>query len=483
MQLDEELSLLAKLRRESIDLYNRLHSIDLDSIFVANIHTFYGKAVPLVPNLRAGEWYVDPDIVSCYGPCVAAYFKSTDGHTNNWGFNLRRPNMHLLPLISERGYLICILVDSTRSGKSMPDALSKTVPIWCSVVNRAILLRNGKPMSDNCTDTELYTPLGVVSRSEHSQIEQLLDGWAQNLASSSYTLDYPCRPLRPIWITPSTQHLPHPSICNPENPFIPIICVSASRQVQDGVERVNSVFSYVQGSGDDHELWGGPLTPGLFWQKKVEILSTPREQLRDMVQHLVASLSLKLVAPQRSGSSISRVAGQIQICSLADMVLTESAIVRLTPEVVDVSVGQNGWVRNILIQQGKKGQMLFLQQVLPEAMKYIYDCLLSGKNVCIACPDGRDQSVGVALCALALYFSDDGQFKLDEGSLYDGIFLGQSRFVYKKTLRRRLEWIISSRPEANPSRTTLKRVNEFVLSRNQVQVGRYNKTRSTDIVA
>lgn len=28
-----------------------------------------------------------------------AYFKSTDGHFGNWGFSLRRPNLHLLPLL------------------------------------------------------------------------------------------------------------------------------------------------------------------------------------------------------------------------------------------------------------------------------------------------------------------------------------------------------------------------------------------------
>ena len=30
---------------------------------------------------------------------MAAYFKSTDGHYGNWSFNLRRPNLHLLPII------------------------------------------------------------------------------------------------------------------------------------------------------------------------------------------------------------------------------------------------------------------------------------------------------------------------------------------------------------------------------------------------
>jgi hypothetical protein len=34
----------------------------------------------------------------------------------------------------------------------------------------------------------------------------------------------------------------------------------------------------------------------------------------------------------------------------------------------------------------------------------------------------------------------------------------------KDSIRTRLEWIIASRPAANPSRTTCKRVNEFLLS-------------------
>lgn len=37
--------------------------------------------------------------------------------------------------------------------------------------------------------------------------------------------------------------------------------------------------------------------------------------------------------------------------------------------------------------------------------------------------------------------------------------------VAKGVLKTRLQWIISSCPQANPSRTTLKRVNDFLLSR------------------
>lgn len=33
----------------------------------------------------------------------------------------------------------CIIVDSTRKGKRFPDSMSKTIPIWTCVLNRAIL--------------------------------------------------------------------------------------------------------------------------------------------------------------------------------------------------------------------------------------------------------------------------------------------------------------------------------------------------------
>jgi hypothetical protein len=43
---------------------------------------------------------------TCYiqaHPTAHAYFKSTDGHHSNWAFNLRRPNIHLLPIVAAQG--------------------------------------------------------------------------------------------------------------------------------------------------------------------------------------------------------------------------------------------------------------------------------------------------------------------------------------------------------------------------------------------
>lgn len=68
----------------------------------------------------------------------------------------------------------------------MPDGLSKTVPIWCAVVNRALQLRRERegvaPLPD--WDTTLYVPAQIVSPSERSQIEARLDAWAHLLEVS-----------------------------------------------------------------------------------------------------------------------------------------------------------------------------------------------------------------------------------------------------------------------------------------------------------
>jgi tRNA A64-2'-O-ribosylphosphate transferase len=64
----------------------------------------------------------------------------------------------------------------------MPDALSKTVPIWCAVINIALQLRRedegGKV---DGWDTTLYLPPNIVSPSEQAQIQALLPSWAAAL--------------------------------------------------------------------------------------------------------------------------------------------------------------------------------------------------------------------------------------------------------------------------------------------------------------
>lgn len=66
----------------------------------------------------------------------------------------------------------CIIVDSTRRGKSMPDALSKTIPVWITVMNRFLF-------PDITAHHALRTPDTVVPPSEHSQMEARIDGFVE----------------------------------------------------------------------------------------------------------------------------------------------------------------------------------------------------------------------------------------------------------------------------------------------------------------
>ena len=64
-------------------------------------------------------------------------------------------------------------MDSTRRGKSMPDALAKTVPIWCAVMNRLLF-------EDDKIARRLFTPENVVGKSEHEQISLKIEGFVQD---------------------------------------------------------------------------------------------------------------------------------------------------------------------------------------------------------------------------------------------------------------------------------------------------------------
>ncbi|KAG2153244.1 tRNA A64-2'-O-ribosylphosphate transferase [Suillus clintonianus] len=400
----------SELRKESKDIHNRIHSVAEDAAFVDQVHRSYPR-IPLIPNMRCGAWYTDPGTASN----ERAYFKSTDGHTGNWSFNLRRPNLHILPLICAHAGLL--LVDSTRAGKRVPDALSKTVPIWCAVINRAVL-KTTPDMNTDAWNTKLYTPPGVVSAQEHDQIEQKLDGWADDLAASFYVLPKIQYPLRPIWISPSTTVFPKFPDTDAERRFYPVICISASKQVLDGMERRVTGFAYIQGSGDDHELWSMGLTPAQFWKHKATLLHANRNELPTLVQTLTSSTNT-LDARTNSNASfhptpIHHVHGRLSICTTHDIrssIDAELAVVYLSStDQAPPAFKDRPCVLCIQIPQGKKGQHHFLHSVLPQAIPFILLHLQNARRICIACETGTDTSIGVALAALTKFFDESGEF-------------------------------------------------------------------------
>ncbi|KAG2183923.1 hypothetical protein INT44_008934, partial [Umbelopsis vinacea] len=227
--------------------YNRLKSIEEDAAFVHEISALFPQYA-IVANERCGSWYIEPQPERKH---VSAYFKSTDGHTGEWKFNLRRMNLHLIDAIAATGG--CIIVDSTRRGKRLPDALSKTIPIWCAVLNRAI---SKSGLGGAGWDVELHTLPSIISRSEHAQIAVLIDGFADNLLRTKIDLTEIrkklTKPLRPLWYTPQSNILYSPDYS--DSPFFPVICLSASQFIEGGSQARNG-YMYVQGSGDDEEAW------------------------------------------------------------------------------------------------------------------------------------------------------------------------------------------------------------------------------------
>ncbi|KAG9008895.1 hypothetical protein FRB93_005945 [Tulasnella sp. JGI-2019a] len=434
---------LKDLAKEKNGLHNRLRSIHDDADFVDSVHREHYGHFPIVPNLRCGSWYVDPTVPQCVQ--IPAYFKSTDGHLNNWDFNLRRSNLHLLSRIEEKGGII--IVDSTRRGKRFPDALSKTVPIWCCVVNRAVALKFGLLTS---FDINLYSPTSAVSRSEHSQIEQRLEGWTSKLSDSTFEIPRLLKPLRPIWISPATPALPQ---LKDDLDFYPVICLSASEHVENGIERRNG-YSYVQGSGDDHESWSQGLTPALFWQNKAAIRTTPPWMIESFVSNIVASLPQSTAVPSTL-QSMDPIVKVHSLISLGNSMETDpsKATIFISPtnDTNSAASPQVLWLR---IPSGKVGQ-LDLMKALTRAIAFARMHLDAGTPVDIAGDDVSDVCTGVAMAVLQALFRDDGDYLGQPTSIEE---------ISKQSIRKRLQWIQQSLQHVNPSKVTMNRVNEYFLS-------------------
>lgn len=197
-----------------------------------------------------------------------------------------------------------MIVDSTRKGKRFPDSMSKTIPIWTCVLNRAIAqFKRDFHMDDASApqlsedsdwDCSLHLPLWVPL-TEKASIEEHLEEWTQQLkasgadiASLSASLK---KPLRPLWISQKTviwlNEVPHHDSWD----FTPIILVSASSS-SNGVSqhnKTNSLFSwnYIPGAGDDEESWSRGLTPPLFWNHVYDLINSGPDVCNQKVADIV----------------------------------------------------------------------------------------------------------------------------------------------------------------------------------------------------
>lgn len=181
----------------------------------------------------------------------------------------------------------------------MPDSLSKTVPIWCCVLNRALF----PDLAPECHG--LHVPPNVVSDSERSQMLARVPGFVASFRELNPDLAglraQISRPLRPTWVTQETVQMGRLE----EDlgigrggggdggdgvifeSFRPVVCCTSSRRVTGG--EMSGHSGYVQGAGDDTENWALDLTPPVFWANLGRLLSTPEADLPGLIRSLVAA--------------------------------------------------------------------------------------------------------------------------------------------------------------------------------------------------
>jgi tRNA A64-2'-O-ribosylphosphate transferase len=245
------------------------------------------------------------------------------------------------------------------------------------------------------------------------------------------------------------------------------------------------------------------LTPQLFWLNRVELLACPRDTIEELVARLVATATRRDADDggprgvwRAPPTPIAKVGGRVMLCAVEDLprdlpvdipgncgdnqeevafvvIVDESDAappnqtdkVPLPPEGLsdggvarsDDGVQEEGEnaskVLRVHLPPGKRrGQHVFMHDVLPRVISFSSSHLSLGRTICVA---GGDGGIGVALVLLQVFFDNDGRMRGDSGS--EGA-------ISKSSVRTRLEWIIADRPGANPSRAILKKVNNFLLS-------------------
>ncbi|KAF3085451.1 hypothetical protein TWF102_011595 [Orbilia oligospora] len=428
-----------------LSISNRLHSINSDSLFVQSVASTLG--LPIVANERCG---------SC----------------------LRRLNLGILELIGQnRG---CIIVDSTRRGKSIPDALSKTVPIWCAVMNSVLFPGS----SEGGAKVEL--PKNAVSASERAQISKLIDGFSKQLRELQLDTQKLAaqlrKPMKPVWITRETD------VADVEyigEEFNPVYLLSASRYLKEELQPRDSGalgqnFVYIQGAGDDHEGWARGLLPVTYWGNRERLLQTPEAELPELIDDIVKSGGSNSPATDLTGLSIlSKVHKKLAICDLVTYEALRKAQTPVAGAIVCYESGvflegraeaNENWrpEYRTYIPPNKVGSKQ-LRTKLVEMVGWAGELLTSDLSLplIIACQTGNNVSVGITLALICQLFDDHGRLTPKSAN--------SNQQVDKGMIRQRLSWIISDRTQANPSRATLQAVNIFLMGMQRHESTFYSK--------
>ncbi|KAJ3245250.1 hypothetical protein HDU77_009513 [Chytriomyces hyalinus] len=301
------------------------------------------------------------------------------------------------------------------------------------------------------------------------------------------------KPLRPIWIAPDTRYfvnlIEDPSSNSVKCPlfeeldYFPIYCINASESLGNMVDSMGvKDFCYVQGAGDDHELWGQGLSLQIFWENKERLLSpqvscntecmvvlrailSARRQNDDsiLVPNELLDLSHETLFNWIGNTNIAiggRRAGKPPLCwTNFDVVINCGAIeyAEMVSAVPDVS---NDYLY-LPIPEGKRGQRA-LYDAIPVALDWIQSISLrkfpvSLPKILIHCMQGKEQSVAIAISLLMAFGTADGAM--------DYRTRRKRETMSKKQIQDKLIEIQRYRHLALPSRAFMCRINECFLGR------------------
>lgn len=326
----------------------------------------------------------------------------------------------------------------------MPDALSKTVPIWICVMNRLLF-------PDDKEGGELRTPETVVSRSEHVQIEQRIPGLVAEARSLALDLEalrakLNGRPMVPLWVTPDSKN-PLQESRDADRSLV-VLCTASSRSSSSG----SLGSAYVQGAADDSESWALGLDAATFWNHAEQLLSTSEDALPDAIAELVADHQAQrnsrpptLIRPTShiwlgSNETAEEHHASFDVVVSCSETASEAVASRLKDHYLNLSCGT-----------GKVGSRQLRTQ-LPklDSLAAVID---PSSRVLVTCHYGRDLAVGVALALICRFCNEAGEINTRDADA------SQS----KSLIKHRLSWIMVSMPDAAPSRATLQSVNAFLL--------------------
>lgn len=333
----------------------------------------------------------------------------------------------------------------------MPDALSKTIPMWCCVLNRALF-------PERTAAHQLFVPPNTVSDSEGSQMSGRIPEFLESFHRLGIDLEalrkQISKPLRPMWVTQESNLVAADEIFET---FHPVVCCTSSRRVVGGEM---SQGGYIQGAGDDTENWALGLTPPVFWKHADQLMSTPEAELPDLIVSLVSEddgnvpnacpprrLTPNLYVTPLAAATIGAEPGWCRVVLNPGTTKPEEWAKSAT--LMEVGIGKHKLASRNL-RQALHTICSFVDQYLTGAGA---DDSRSRSSILLACESGKDISVGVALALDCLLFDDSSRLRSERGTTD----------FNKDMIKVRLGRIMTAMPEANPSRATLQSVNSFLM--------------------